>query len=414
MLICPDCFENSSLQNRIKEIRPSFDEGQCEQHPSKKGVPIGEVARIMDEVITNNYYVSGFDYHGEPTGLSLIDLIYDLTGANHDDVATALQNAIIDNESWWPGDGGEPFFSEENGYDRITEVFDEHRSQKWEDFCGRIVSEQRFFNDRAQQTLSEIFDGLQLLRDDRNEPAIHTLEPGKLTIFRARRANNSKSQETISSNVAQELGPPPPSLRMPGRMNPSGIPSFYGAFDLDTALAELRPAVGETIMAAQFEFVRPVVVLDTTKFERPPKALNIFAKTHNKRLSLWGFMAEFMNEISQPCLPGDEHLDYIPTQVVAEYLVHLHRFKHMGQEKTVEGIIFRSAQNREGKNIVLFGDAAKVKTHKSKPIKRLPLRDQRPPTLEVIENSLTTQVIAGVQVQATPVYSGVHEDDYDF
>ncbi len=365
----------------------------------------------MDEVITNNYYVSGVDYSGEPTGSTLIDLIYELTGADHDDVATALQNAIIENESWWPSDGDEPFFSEENGYERITEVFDEHRSQMWEDFRRQIVGKQRFFNDSARRTLSEIFDGLQLLRDDRNEPAIRTLEPGKLTIFRARRANSLRSQETISSNIAQELGPPPPSLRMPGRMNPSGIPSFYGAFDLKTALAELRPAVGETIMAAQFDFVRPVVVLDTTKFERPPKALNIFAKTHNKRLSLWGFMAEFMNEISQPCLPGDEHLDYIPTQVVAEYLVHLHRFKHNDQERTVEGIIFRSAQYSEGKNIVLFGDATKVKASQSPTTGRVHRRNGRPHTLEVVEDSLTTQIIEGVEVSTSSVYTGVHEDE---
>ncbi len=409
MLICPDCFENSSLQNRIQEIRPRFNEGKCEQHPSKKGVPIEEVARIMDEVITNNYYVSGVDYLGEPTGSTLLDLIYDLTGADHHDVATALQNAIIDNETWWPSDGGEPFFSEENGYDRITEVFDEQRSQMWDNFRRQIVSKQRFFNDSAQKMLSEIFDGLQLLRDDRNEPAIRTLEPGKLTIFRARRANTLRSQEAISSNVAQELGPPPPSLRMPGRMNPSGIPSFYGAFDLETALAELRPAVGETVMAAQFDLVRPVVVLDTTKFERPPKALNIFAKTYNKRLSLWGFMAEFMNEISQPCLPGDEHLDYIPTQVVAEYLVHLHRFKHNEQERTVEGIIFRSAQNSEGKNIVLFGDATKVKADQSPPTGRARRKNRRPHTLEVVENSLTTQIIDSVQVSTSSVYTGVGE-----
>ncbi len=164
-------------------------------------------------------------------------------------------------------------------------------------------------------------------------------------------------------------------------------------------------------MAAQFEFARPVVVLDTTKFERPPKALNIFAKTHNKRLSLWGFMAEFMNEISQPCLPGDEHLDYIPTQVVAEYLVHLHRFKHKGQERTVEGIIFRSAQNSAGKNIVLFGDAARVKALEPKRNRHIRGKKQRPPTLEVVKDSLTTQVIEGVQVSTSRIFMGMHEEE---
>lgn len=36
----------------------------------------------------------------------------------------------------------------------------------------------------------------------------------------------------------------------------------------------------------------------------------------------WAFMQSFASEISQPILPGDEHLGCVPAQVVAEYVTN--------------------------------------------------------------------------------------------
>lgn len=412
MLVCPDCFEESGLQRRIVEIRPKFDDGPCDHHPTKKGIPIEAVAKILTEVIENNYHHSGYDYQGEPTGELLADLIYDLASPDNHDVVEALQSALIEGESYWPPDGGEPFFSDEVGYTRFHEVYFGQESRKWEEFCDGIVGNRRFFNSSAKPLLAEIFDGLHTLRDESNEPAIRTLQPGVAKIFRARRANERNIQEKIENDPTSELGPPPKRHRLPGRMNPSGIRAFYGAFDLDTCLTELRPAVGETVMVAEFEVLRPILLLDTTNFERPPKAQNIFSKSYNRRMSLWGFMAEFMNEISRPCLPNDEHLDYIPTQAVSEYLVHEHKFKLKGVDKTVEGLIFRSAQHPNGKNIVLFGEAAVVETQAKEDHDRKFVSGKVGPGLKLNTKSLETRKIDAVKVQASKVYTG--REEYDF
>ncbi|WP_309663691.1 RES family NAD+ phosphorylase [Tabrizicola sp.] len=417
MLVCPDCFANTGLQNRIKTIRPNFDDGACYAHVTKKGVPLEAVARIIEEVIRNNFHLSGFDYKGEPLGESLIDVIYCLTEAHDHEVVEALQSVLIEEDEYWPPDGEEPFFSEENGYQKTVEVFDEQRSRRWEEFREVIISQQRFFSDDAKRILTEIFDGLHLLRDDRNEPAVMALEPGKHTVFRARRANTQSTQDKIYGDAARELGPPPSALRIAGRMNPSGIKAFYGAFDIETCLAEMRPAVGETIVTAEFRLVRPVVVLDTTKFERPPKSQNIFTVTHNKRLMLWAFMAEFMSEISIPTLPEEEHLSYIPTQVVAEYLVHLHKFKFGSGERTVDGIIFQSAQKEGGKNIVLFGDAANVLMPEDASIKqwpKWPKQADSKPTLDVVQNSLVSHRIESVRVNTSVFFGGPDNSPDDF
>ena len=412
MLVCPDCFEAEGLQKRIVEIRPQFDEGKCDHHETKKGVPASEVAEILREVIQNNYHHSGFDHNGEPTGDNLATVLYDLTEANNHDLIEALQAALIDGDSWWPGDGEDAFFSEEVGYSKITQYQDDGRSTKWSNFRQEIVSRRRFFSAHAKVILSELFDGLHLLRDNRNEPAIRTLEAGSVTLFRGRKANSLAERRRIEEAPARELGPPPEKLRSAGRMNPSGIPVFYGAFDIPTSLAELRPAVGETVIAAEFDLLRPIVVLDTTKFESPPKPLNMFAKAYNERLSLWGFMAEFMTEISLPCLPNDEHLDYIPTQVVAEYLVHEHMVKVAGKERHIDGLIFRSAQNPNGKNIVLFGNAGLVVQEPSKDVRLSWSSSGRDPSLSLRPNSLTRHTIRSIEIDAydpSEMYDGYHE-----
>lgn len=122
-----------------------------------------------------------------------------------------------------------------------------------------------------------------------------------------------------------------------------------------------KPGAVQTVISAKFKLARPILVLDTTRFSGRPKDINIFAKTHIKRMRLWKFMSTFMNEIAQPCLPNDEHLDYVPTQVVSEYLRHLHKFRQGDNERTVDAIIYRSAQNGTGKNIAIFGDSGSVK-----------------------------------------------------
>ena len=43
----PDCFENEGLGRRVAQVRPKVSEGQCGEHPSRKGIPIEELAKIV-------------------------------------------------------------------------------------------------------------------------------------------------------------------------------------------------------------------------------------------------------------------------------------------------------------------------------------------------------------------------------
>jgi hypothetical protein len=213
----------------------------------------------------------------------------------------------------------------------------------------------------------------------------------------------------MRQDIAGKLGPPPEHLRKAGRLNPSGIQAFYAAFDAETCVAELRPSVGGAVAAAQFEIVDPITVLDTTRFLEGPGAVNVFAPLAVDRWRQFRFMQLFMQEIAKPVLPGAEHLEYLPTQAVAEFLNKRFVFTFAGAERTIDAIIFRSAQNPAGKNIVVLGDAAVVgEIGDDEPpldtgreldwfeIELLAAKPDRPPRIVPVPDSFSWRKITGV------------------
>ena len=401
MLICPDCFSETGLKARILELQLQQADRQCDYHTTEKGVPLEDVVPIISEVISNTYGLSLFNQRtGECDGLTLMDIVYELTGVGDDDVANEIQNLLIEGDDYWPPDGGEPFFGEDLGYVPLDHISEEH-SFRWQRFRDDIIYQRRFFSERALSILSEIFDGIDLLTDSSGRSVIYSLDPedSAVSIYRARIANESSVRQSIVRDPASQLGPPPTRRRQHGRMHPAGIQAFYGAFDVETCIAELRPVVGGTVIAARFVPIRPLVVLDTTRFDQPPLKIDQFDKAFLKRLRLWKFMQRFMHEIAQPHLPDIEYLEYIPTQAVAEYLVHLHKFSFGDEEEqTINAIIFRSAQNPKGKNIAIFGESSSVEGSNADKTDSLSLfrSSHRKPGLTIVQDSLEEHRINGV------------------
>lgn len=359
MNVCPECFGNTILQRRIKEIRPQFpDDEKCHAHPTRKAVPIAEVGKIVDPAFRGNYAIGEWMFDHQE-GDDLYSIVNETTGAEEDAVISGLIAWLVDNDNYWPPDGEEPFYAEDQTYVSIKPNGWQH-SSLWTRFRNEIMHRQRFFNGAAQDLLHDIFDGIQYQSDIGNNPAFYRLDPkdGE-KLFRARVIATEEDFKEIAADPASRMGAPPAGLRRAGRMNAAGIAVFYGATDADTAIAELRPAVGSSVCVATFQVRRPINVLDLTRFTRPAKRIDIFARNQVKRSTQWAFMQSFSNEISKPILPGDEHLEYVPAQVVAEYLTR-HPMKWRGEEVTADAIIFASAQNPSGKNIAIMGDAGEA------------------------------------------------------
>jgi len=64
--------------------------------------------------------------------------------------------------------------------------------------------------------------------------------------------------------AAEDMVPPPPTLALAGRLNPLGVPYFYGALEPETAMAEARPWRRARISVARFLSTTELALADLT------------------------------------------------------------------------------------------------------------------------------------------------------
>jgi hypothetical protein len=223
----------------------------------------------------------------------------------------------------------------------------------WDEFARLIKHETRFLFFSPGKTGA---------RDDGVVPAAIMLEElGALLKEhrRVRRLRKGTLLYRVRAHAAHELltdisdfTPPPLDLCVyPNRMSPAGIPMFYVAMDPETAIAETLSAEDRSRAVgtlATLELSSDVSVVDFAKLPRCP---SIFTPNSwpGDRASLQ-FLHALSREFSKTVERDDrQHIEYVPTQVVTEYLRY--RFR---PERPVEGLRYRSARRPGGTNLALF------------------------------------------------------------
>ena len=252
-------------------------------------------------------------------------------------------------------DGEDDPYSEDAHYEKL-EPNDWHLRDLWSLFCISIRSRERFFSKFAEQVLSMIFSDLKNYKTDSDKPVIREIGPEDEDrfIWRARKSQSDKILKDILKSPAQEIGPPPSRKAQGGRMNATGIQVFYGAMDETTCVAEARAPVGSKVVIAKFELILSVRLLDFDALAEIFVEGSYFDPGYAEREARAAFLRQLVLEISRPVMPQDETLEYLPTQVVAEYLANK-------SEPPLDGIIFRSSQTGgTGRNLVLFNHACGV------------------------------------------------------
>lgn len=225
---------------------------------------------------------------------------------------------------------------------------------QWCEFQEGMKHGVRFFNDSAKAFLGWIFKDLDKYSASSDENAVvRLLTPeNSPPIFCGRTCMDGKSVSEITANPARNLGAPPKERAGEGRMNPAGVPAFYGAFERKTCVAELRPPVGGIVVSGEFRLVRDVKVLDFARFESADlgPVPSFFDLKYHSKVGRQDFLRYLHDAITVPVLPGAER-DYLTTQVIAEYLA-----THC--KPRIDGVIFKSVQESDGSNIVLFSRVA--------------------------------------------------------
>ena len=152
--------------------------------------------------------------------------------------------------------------------------------------------------------------------------------------------------------TAKDLGSPPPERAKTNRMTAAGIAGFYGASTPEGALAEVRGYMGPDDYATLGAFVtgRDMIVIDLVDLPYVP---SLFDPARRHLRAAISFLRGFAKDVAEVAHPDDkEHLEYVPTQVVAEYLKHVYE----DPRGPVMGVLWRSSKDPKVTDCVLFVD----------------------------------------------------------
>lgn len=130
---------------------------------------------------------------------------------------------------------------------------------------------------------------------------------------------------------------------------------FYGALNKETAVAETYDPNKQTdeqvVVAGLFNPSRSMILLDLTK---EINYISLFDEKRRGELEISLFVKNFISDLKKPISRenGIEHIEYILTQVVTEYIRQ--RVKD-NSGNSIDGIIYGSVKG-DDKAVVLFVD----------------------------------------------------------
>ncbi len=330
--ICLKCIGDEFLRAMLKDGSARRTCDYCEK--ARNGVDLERLTESVDGPIRQfcqqGEVIYGPDYFQE--GDSLVDMLQAELEIDYEPAAD-IARQLIDSDPAWIPDGEQPFFEADQNYHRRVAPLFEYPFL-WEEFCERLKHRSRFFDAECYESLA------QILGESGSERAseLPTLKVGPRTrvesVFRARRVDSESEAEGIARSPRLQLGAPPKHLATAGRLNPFGIPIFYGAVSGDTALSEVRPSVGGLVVVGAFKINRVLTVLDLSRLGVGFTG-SIFAPDYADRAERLRFLEVFQALVARPIQPNHEPLEYLPTQAFAEYVQNVLGF---------DGILYASAQ----------------------------------------------------------------------
>ncbi len=353
--VCADCFNDYAIKEFIRANASALKCDFCGKKTRRNNIaaPFDDVFEFIMEGIDSQWgdpSNEGVGWDGREGGWQGAEVLdgYDVVHYQLGDVF--LNEKLLEEVS---GRLSNRQFCEIDPYlSRPHEVL----KYGWRDFSNSVKHKTRFVfalyreeNEFPHPDDLEPADFLHAFGAVLNQHDLVTILPVGAKIYRARINSAEKTYTT-----AAELGTCPNEKSMhSNRMSPAGIGMFYGAFDSDTATIETMDpdrAKGSIANIAEFELLKPLKVLDLTK-QSLPSIPSIFDEKNRHLRDGIIFLRSFLIDLTRPVIKdGREHFEYVPTQVVTEYIRY---FPLKGQNKPVFGILYDSAQTGN-KACVLF------------------------------------------------------------
>ena len=202
---------------------------------------------------------------------------------------------------------------------------------KWTKFKNELKHVNRYFyyNSPEQEPLVDMFSFLTQI-----------VEPPR-PFFRARISYDSKLFRIDA------MGKPPADKVGNGRANPIGISYLYTASDKETAIAELRPHVGDSVCVCEFKTTEKLKFVD---LRNPRKTISPFDVVQREgkledAIDRLEYLNKLGQELSKPVIPRDANLEYLSSQYLCELIKYL----------KYDGVVYKSSVGG-GDNYAIFVD----------------------------------------------------------
>jgi hypothetical protein len=317
------------------------------------------LATVLSHVIKAHFWTSDElcrpsqedGYEDAPTTFELGEIVMGIMKQDID-FRDELSEAIVEDENRRIQDGEPRFFDSGALYSATPEeeLIDSF-SLRWDAVIEEVKHRRRFFSASVREFFADIFDGVEYITAFETSPLIFgpvvREEQGGFPLYRSR-IIDADVIESVRSDPFKHVGPAPKEKARSGRMSPEGVVALYCAREKDTAIAELRPAIGQVSAVIELRLSKKLRLLD---FKRLERSLDdgwdaLLDPKYLKASEARKFLRKLHTLISRPVVPGKEG-DYLITQTMAEYLAHVY-------EPGFDGILFNSAQCAKGTNVVLF------------------------------------------------------------
>ena len=330
--VCVQCVEDSALQSIVQADIDS--ESVCDFCRGSPAAPLDALVGAFVDGLKNEFEpaIESAPWDGREGGYIVTPQwhTHELAG-EHEDVlgSEELVSAVcdcLDDDIWVRKDW-------------VTRDPDEVLVDTWSTFCEAVKHKTRYVIwllpdvediGAGEIQLSRILDHIARLLKELD--LFKDLAAGR-RFWRAQRHREAKIDRT-----AARLGTARPhQARQDNRMSPAGIPLFYGALSEETAVKEVNADDCSYTTWAAFETITEMRIVDFTSL---PEVPSMFDPDRGHLRREIEFLCKFVDELSKPIDAETAQIEYVPTQIVTEFLLHV--FEH-DEESRTSGLIYRSS-----------------------------------------------------------------------